>query len=556
MKSRTFSKRKQVNHNNKKIFNKDFRSSVPANKEKNTSINQKYPRKSTNAFSSKGEPNLLSQLKYNEKNYYSTTQSKPMSQEANKKLKRLEMILGIRDDSVTLKPNKSQNFLTDDGEKKKEKKKRKKKFSFKEVYQKKNNSTLETAKNKIYRGSLDRSLVDRRKNGIDACLDKKFLALSLKKKKGKKKLENSKHRKGKVYSSTAGKDDPKSKRRVVPFGSIYKEKIYSRTAKNHKNGYMKIEFKNKWENKSESKKPVKAKPLNRKMRFSKRMELNKSRSKIFRDTNLTQSLNFKDIKLEFGSEKKKDKEKSTDCDNTPRQKNNLSGIYKNDSLRKSKVELSVEKDISSIQIFDNNGFHKSSEILTGRGKKENNPPMKTMRSEKKFKMFKARFLNMSGKKSQREDSKEKNEFQNLETTKYRRLKNSLKLPNILFTGNNYYSKDMKICYKPKNENLKNFMENPKFKQNQISKGNLPKNRKKFKENFHDLFEAISMYRELRPQKIGDLNRKRFRLKDADPEKSVLVLDMDETLLHAKFLVGPRKNSIELELEPGRKFHVI
>lgn len=569
----------------KNRYEKILRTSVPTNLTQNEMYCTLNSPKKANVFALEGEKNLLKQLKKSDSSLSSS--SKPLSTDANNKLKRLEMILGIRDDSLTLKPRKSQKFLTED-KKTEDYESNKKKigkltgFHFDKSYLYKEEKAKEGSSNycsNIYRGSLDRAL-NKDRNILNTCLNKKFKATNLKNNTEdmEKELKKDK-RKGKVYSSNNRKPDLiKNKRRVVPFGKFYKgETSFTKTSGNKKKTENFDEsgiYKNKISprkttfEESSIKKPVKAHQIMfSTVDFSKE-EVN---HKEYRSTsNLVKNLNFSEIKLEARQGNYK-REESTDCLNTP--SNEETGIKGGKGVVFSTEKLDVKnKGDFGLGKRKKSQVNKSIDMFlnSSRGRNSKSP----IQSKTSFKLFKARFLNISAKKEnekkegvkeqkeniidrKRSKEKEKSEFQDVQVARYLRLKNSIKLPNVLFPGNNYYTKDLILCYKPKNENNEIFKKNPKFCREQLkkSRSNIPKNHMRFVESFQDIYDTVSNFREYRPFKIGDINKRKFKLKGIDPKKLILVLDMDETLLHAKFLVGPRNNSVELELEPGKKFNV-
>ena len=116
--------------------------------------------------------------------------------------------------------------------------------------------------------------------------------------------------------------------------------------------------------------------------------------------------------------------------------------------------------------------------------------------------------------------------------KYRTTLKYLKLSRKLEVGKNYYSAD-----------LVNYFHS--------SKGSV----KKFCDHFTDMFKVIKSARKFKPLRSYDIVKKGVKLRGLDPTKKILILDMDETLVHVEFVFQRRNDTVRMEIEPKKWFNV-
>jgi len=148
-------------------------------------------------------------------------------------------------------------------------------------------------------------------------------------------------------------------------------------------------------------------------------------------------------------------------------------------------------------------------------------------------LFQAKFLSI--KKIPKLANRGKIELQVKNDAMYKRAKNRLKYSTPIESGKNFYSRDIKQFFLEKKIES-NFALN-------------------FRDHFTDTYETIQQFRHFRPKRLGSLNKKKIKLEKMSSYKKLLILDMDEAMIRADFIGKKGDDTIVMELEPGKKFHV-
>ena len=81
----------------------------------------------------------------------------------------------------------------------------------------------------------------------------------------------------------------------------------------------------------------------------------------------------------------------------------------------------------------------------------------------------------------------------------------------------------------------------------------------YKEHFKEIFEVIRNWKKFMPYSREEIELKRIHFGSHNRDvvgKDVLILDMDETLIHSQFMVDKSDDTFELEVEAGKRFHVL